>query len=278
MELNISGAAHCSVEHCHQLDFLPFKCDACGKTYCQDHFAHAHHDCPHADRSSAQVVLCPICQQSIRMQQGEDPNVTWERHFTQACSQVPQAAKKGPKRCPVPGCKEQLGLSNKFECQRCGQTVCMRHRMQEDHPCQVARPKAGAATSSGRPAAAPTSAGRSRSLLTAGRAAAAQPIGARPAAGRARSSDARGQAQMSEDERLARELQEQEDLWAQAGGDLAAPANSSAAAAPPGASPAVPKKKKNMSERVASMFACLPRPGFKPSQQGRSRLLDERDR
>ena len=39
-------------------------------------------------------------------------------------------------RCPVQGCKEQLKLSNKFECADCGMIVCLKHRFKEDHNCQ----------------------------------------------------------------------------------------------------------------------------------------------
>mmetsp|Transcript_81084 Transcript_81084/g.215275 ORF Transcript_81084/g.215275 Transcript_81084/m.215275 type:complete len:236 (-) Transcript_81084:146-853(-) len=223
MELEVAGAAHCSVPHCHQLDFLPFKCDACSAVFCKDHFAYAKHSCPRAGKGSVQVLLCPLCKEAIRIQADEDPNITWERHFTSTCRQAaPQ--RKGPPRCPVPGCKEQMGLSNRFECQRCGLTVCMRHRMQEDHPCNP--PSAAAARSRSQPA--PRSAPGSR--------------------GWTRGAGQRGGApSTSDDERLARELQEQELAAAGTAGQQ--------------------RKKKGVASRVASMFACFKTP------QARSHLL-----
>jgi len=187
MELEVKGAAHCSAPGCGQLDFLPFNCDACGRTFCKDHIAHAQHSCPRAQKTSAQVVLCPICNQSIRILPGEDPNVTWDRHFNSTCTRrVP--AKKGPSRCPVQGCREQVGLSNRYECQRCGMTVCLRHRMEEDHPCD---PRAKGGSKSGR----------------------SQPVpgiqwGSNGSSSRPQAASQSGL--MSEDERLAHELQRQE--------------------------------------------------------------------
>merc|ERR1712039_612756 len=148
----------------------------------------------------------------------------WERHFLSECTRA-APVKKGPKRCPVVGCKEQLGPSNRFECTRCGTTVCLKHRLQEDHPCN---PGGGATGSSNRAGSAPPASRRGSPPASAG---------------------------MSADERLARELQQQELDGAQARGD----------AVPPGARP----KKKSMSSRIIGMFAC-----FKQTSQSRTRLIN----
>ena len=39
---------------------------------------------------------------------------------------------------------QRLGPSNKFDCQKCGQTVCLRHRYEEEHDCRRGWPKAHA--------------------------------------------------------------------------------------------------------------------------------------
>ncbi|CAE8647500.1 unnamed protein product, partial [Polarella glacialis] len=89
----VKGAAHCNLPTCNQLDFLPFKCDACKSTFCQDHFPYASHSCRHANKDSAQVIICPLCTVPIRLKTGEDPNLTWENHFTQSCQQSLPAKK-----------------------------------------------------------------------------------------------------------------------------------------------------------------------------------------
>ena len=137
MEVDVKGAAHCSFGRCHQLDFLPFKCDACKQVFCQEHFSYTSHNCVKADQNSVQVILCPMCEAAVRLRADEDPNVTWDRHFRQSCTRS-LPSKTGPPRCPVPGCKEKLGPSNKFECKDCRQTVCLRHRFPEEHDCKTA--------------------------------------------------------------------------------------------------------------------------------------------
>jgi hypothetical protein len=39
---------------------------------------------------------------------------------------------------------QRLGPSNKFDCQKCGQTLCLRHRYEEEHDCRRGWPKAHA--------------------------------------------------------------------------------------------------------------------------------------
>mmetsp|Transcript_66974 Transcript_66974/g.131871 ORF Transcript_66974/g.131871 Transcript_66974/m.131871 type:complete len:246 (+) Transcript_66974:120-857(+) len=245
MQVEVLGAAHCSVADCHQLDFLPFKCDACAGVFCKDHFAHARHRCPKASSSNVQVLVCPLCAAAVRMSISEDPNVTWERHYLNGCTQV-KPASKGPNTCPIQGCREKLGPSNRFECTKCGITVCIKHRAEEDHPC-VARPAprgagpflvAGSSSSTqGRGRSTPAWQGRGNAVAAAGFSA----------------------AQLARDEQMARELQQRELAAATAVGQRGV----SSSAGRPG-------QKKKISQRVMSMFAC-----FKTSQSRRG-LLDRR--
>lgn len=146
MEVDVAGGKHCTVDGCGEFDFLPLQCNACKETFCQRHIAYDSHSCTKADRESVQVFLCPICNASVRILSSEDPNVTWERHYSQDCPRK-QSEKTKQKRCPVEGCREILSLSNRFECQLCNTTFCLKHRLQEDHPCITKSPSGDKATS-----------------------------------------------------------------------------------------------------------------------------------
>jgi len=274
VQVNIEGARHCSLLSCHQLDFLPFQCDACQKAFCQEHFAYAAHGCPHAAARSVQVVLCPLCQETIRLNPDEDVNMTWERHFTSACRQAPKA-KAAKKRCPVPGCKETLGLTNRFDCSRCGQTTCMKHRLQEEHPCSAVNANANPPRSA--PPAIPgtvTTSSGSRAAPARG----APPGQAYTSAHRGGSapSSASSAQMLSDDMRLARELQEQEMLEATLAASVQdgrgaglRPESSASAALAQGSG----KPKKKLSQRIKSMFACFSKAG---ASEPRQRLSDDR--
>merc|ERR1719327_2617214 len=123
----------------------------------------------------------------------------------------------------------------------------MKHRLQEEHPCKpIAATNGKQATGSSSTKLPP---------IPARPGPAAAPVQARRA-GSAASSTATA-AQLSEDERLARELQEQEDLQAALAGSAAASQRGSSQAAP-GRGSGNPKKK--LSQRIASMFACFSKP------------------
>jgi len=40
--------AHCMLPYCAQLDFLPFRCDSCHRTFCLEHRSETAHQCAHA--------------------------------------------------------------------------------------------------------------------------------------------------------------------------------------------------------------------------------------
>lgn len=137
MEIEIKNAARCADDHCRMIDFLPFKCAQCGLNFCKDHYWE------HIETSEAcklkdnQAVVCPICKERLNPRPGENPNVTWARH-------EPYCRGKPKKQnvCPVPGCKEKLTITNKYQCGVCKVTFCMKHRLPEDHPCkEVRKPK-----------------------------------------------------------------------------------------------------------------------------------------
>ena len=125
---------HCQFHgECNQLDFLPFKCSGCKKTFCQNHRTAAAHKCTHAD-SDVQVIVCPFCSQAVRMIPTEDPNITFDRHQRTSCNpELHKAPKK--RKCHVKTCKEKLMVINSVTCKSCGAVTCLRHRLGEDHSC-----------------------------------------------------------------------------------------------------------------------------------------------
>ncbi len=82
----LSLGQHCSAEECHQLDFLPFDCDACGKVFCLDHRSYKAHRCSKAAGRESTVIVCPLCAKSVRLTPGQDPNVAFEAHSSKVLS------------------------------------------------------------------------------------------------------------------------------------------------------------------------------------------------
>eukprot|EP00882_Tetradesmus_deserticola_P032017 GHRQ01036222.1.p2 GENE.GHRQ01036222.1~~GHRQ01036222.1.p2 ORF type:complete len:104 (+),score=27.09 GHRQ01036222.1:83-394(+) len=58
---------HCAMPDCKQLDFLPFKCDCCSRTYCLSHRTYTAHSCIKAGAKTLDVLPCPICAKGIHL-------------------------------------------------------------------------------------------------------------------------------------------------------------------------------------------------------------------
>ena len=90
MELPSIGK-HCAHEGCKQLDFLPFRCDACTKNYCLDHRTYKEHACAAglakmSERDDLiQLHDCPLCGTHIAVRAGEDINTKVESHILKGC-------------------------------------------------------------------------------------------------------------------------------------------------------------------------------------------------
>lgn len=152
--------AHCQHPDCHQLDFLPFHCDACRKVhplacvcllcfvymylckpfnlgvsimqvFCVEHRSHKSHQCPKSDHNSRKVVVCEICSTSIETT-GHDEKVLLEKH--RSSGGCDPANKRKP-TCPVRRCKQVLTFSNTSTCKTCQLKVCLKHRFPVDHAC-----------------------------------------------------------------------------------------------------------------------------------------------
>ncbi|WIA16768.1 hypothetical protein OEZ85_013418 [Tetradesmus obliquus] len=127
---------HCAMPDCHQLDFLPFKCDCCSRTYCLSHRTYSAHSCTKAGAKTLDVLPCPICAKGIHLRAGEDPNLVFERHYSSTdCDPANYARVKQKKKCPVQGCREKLTTINTYTCKACCQAVCLKHRLEGDHKC-----------------------------------------------------------------------------------------------------------------------------------------------
>lgn len=77
----------------------------------------------------------PVCAKALKVQDGEDPNVTYDRHARSECDPSNYAKVHNKARCPVPGCREKLTSINAFTCKECGGEVCLKHRLATDHAC-----------------------------------------------------------------------------------------------------------------------------------------------
>lgn len=128
---------HCSVSHCRQRDFLPFKCSACEEVFCLEHRTHAAHACSVAEhRDQSTTAICPLCARLLKIEAGQDPNAVFESHTAQGCDPANYDRVMKKPRCPAPGCKERLNLVNTHTCKHCATAVCMGHRFPDDHSCQ----------------------------------------------------------------------------------------------------------------------------------------------
>ncbi|KAJ8774901.1 hypothetical protein K2173_019905 [Erythroxylum novogranatense] len=126
---------HCQHSECHQLDFLPFKCDGCRKAFCLEHWSYKSHDCPKPDSKNRKVVVCEICSTSIEItgQDMDDEKLILEKHCKSGgCD----PRKKKKPSCAVRRCREILIFSNSCTCKNCDLKVCLKHRFPADHSCK----------------------------------------------------------------------------------------------------------------------------------------------
>eukprot|EP00914_Ancora_sagittata_P024968 GHVO01049801.1.p1 GENE.GHVO01049801.1~~GHVO01049801.1.p1 ORF type:complete len:113 (-),score=19.05 GHVO01049801.1:188-526(-) len=103
-----TGGAHCQLDWCRQLDFLPFTCPFCGKEFCLDHRQPNEHECPFENASDRRVMVCPKCHESVPL----NPNMSTEEQQQQHeasgdCQpEVTENKKKRKEKCVVQGCRE----------------------------------------------------------------------------------------------------------------------------------------------------------------------------
>lgn len=114
---------HCESEYCNQLDFLPFYCQSCEKTFCLDHRSETAHKCARAGAWAQRRRLAELARPSA----GEGKQL--RDHVSE-------------KPCAGEGCKTTVGTSlvPGVHCQGCNRDYCLKHRLREEHGCDRLAP------------------------------------------------------------------------------------------------------------------------------------------
>ncbi|KAJ3574719.1 hypothetical protein NP233_g1577 [Leucocoprinus birnbaumii] len=126
----------CSEAACHMIDFLPFKCQHCKQSFCQEHFRVEAHRCPEYDETKHDRVApnCPLCNTPVAIPPGQNPNVRMDAHLTRECSVMTGAEKKKSSPvCAKANCKKVL--FSPIKCTQCQEQFCPSHRFPADHSC-----------------------------------------------------------------------------------------------------------------------------------------------
>lgn len=129
---------HCSEPTCRQRDFLPFTCKFCVKPYCLDHRDTTSHACVNGNAGDIKAIICPVCLKTLKYDSSKyTENEYFQLHNASDCdaSRYAQVMKERSKRCPVAGCNTRITFMNRYECGKCKQELCLKHRYQDQHVC-----------------------------------------------------------------------------------------------------------------------------------------------
>ncbi|KAF2805536.1 uncharacterized protein BDZ99DRAFT_480246 [Mytilinidion resinicola] len=110
--------AHCQMAYCHQLDFLPFRCESCKGTFCLDHRTETAHSCKN---------------------EGAWARARREAELKKSSSTPPmRSSLLTPQPCASSSCKEKINtpLKEGIHCTTCRRYYCVKHRLPEDHDCK----------------------------------------------------------------------------------------------------------------------------------------------
>ncbi|KAG0637366.1 hypothetical protein HOY80DRAFT_1010761 [Tuber brumale] len=113
---------HCDLPECHLLDFLPFKCESCGGTYCLDHRTETAHKCAHEGRWAA---------------------TRREKNFSSPTAPArPKIRSLLQTDCAHPKCKTTINTPRDpaVNCTTCRKQYCLSHRLQDQHDCDKVKP------------------------------------------------------------------------------------------------------------------------------------------
>lgn len=126
---------NCSESTCKQLDFLPMKCDACQKVFCKEHVLYHHHNCEASYKKDVQVPVCPLCNQPVPVNRGEQPDIKVGEHIDRDCQSDPAKEKRKIyiNKCSMKGCRQKEMI--KVLCNTCQRNYCLKHRHPQDHNC-----------------------------------------------------------------------------------------------------------------------------------------------
>ncbi|CAD6193622.1 unnamed protein product [Caenorhabditis auriculariae] len=123
---------HCAVDLCNRLDFLPIKCDSCTRKFCTDHFTYEAHSCESSSHKNAQVPICPICSLPVPTPRGTPVDYQVNEHIQNNCSV--NKTKIFTNKCNRAGCKKKELIP--VTCTRCKRNFCLGHRHERDHDCE----------------------------------------------------------------------------------------------------------------------------------------------
>ncbi|KAF5369327.1 hypothetical protein D9758_002749 [Tetrapyrgos nigripes] len=153
----LSIGKQCSHPSCLLIDFLPFKCQHCEDSFCQEHFMVNAHSCPKYDASKHNRVApnCPLCNEPVAIRVGQEPNARMEEHFAKECSvMLGKTVKKSTPTCARAKCGKVL--FSPIRCDKCQKQFCPTHRFPSDHSCN-STPAASTSSQQHRPGGIPAS-------------------------------------------------------------------------------------------------------------------------
>ncbi|KAK4098305.1 hypothetical protein N658DRAFT_499534 [Parathielavia hyrcaniae] len=112
--------SNCQYAYCNQLDFLPFRCQSCNKTFCLDHRTEDGHACANPGAWARRQREADLA----RISAGEGKRM-----------RDPVAPQRKP--CADDACKTVIGtvLQPGVHCGNCNRDYCLAHRLREDHDC-----------------------------------------------------------------------------------------------------------------------------------------------
>lgn len=111
---------HCEFEFCHQLDFLPFRCESCRGTFCLEHRTENAHNCPKEGEWARRRAAGNKAQNADGGGETEKPNI----YNTNQCAHL--TCKTLINTLKDPGVK----------CPDCRMEFCLKHRLREEHDCR----------------------------------------------------------------------------------------------------------------------------------------------
>ncbi|CCU74636.1 unnamed protein product [Blumeria hordei] len=121
---------HCQYAACHQLDFLPFRCESCHQLFCLDHRTETNHKCSKSGEWASRR---------------REANLSKTSHPS-----PPPSLRQVEKLCEFNTCKVTIGtsLSTAVHCSACNREYCLKHRIIEEHDCRNQVPLGARASSS----------------------------------------------------------------------------------------------------------------------------------
>ncbi|KAL7716384.1 Zinc finger protein [Entamoeba marina] len=110
---------------CSVNDFLPIICPNCHKPFCNKHIGD--HNCPNKPTNTVKSIECPICESTLVVQPGENPDMIVNNHIEKGCK------KDIVNKYQCHFCKKREMVE--IRCQSCNKPCCISHRSPHSHQC-----------------------------------------------------------------------------------------------------------------------------------------------